>query len=234
MARSLEAGDTVAGYRIETLLGRGGMAAVYLAEHDRLKRKVALKVLSPELAADESFRQRFAAESERLASVDHPNIIPIYEGGEDGDLLFIAMRYVESTDLKRLIAEQGGLDAERTVSIIAQVAGALDSAHAKGLVHRDVKPANILVAIGAGTDGTDHAYLSDFGLTKRTEETSGLTRTGYFMGTIDYVAPEQITRQGRRRQDRPVRPRVRALRVPHGGPALPQGRRRRCLVLAPV
>jgi len=196
MSRNLAVGDTVSGYRIESILGRGGMAVVYLAEHDRLKRKVALKVLSPEIAADDTFRQRFVVESERLASVDHPNIIPIYEAGEDDDLLFIAMRYVESTDLKQLISDEGGLDPGRAVSILTQVAGALDAAHAKGLVHRDVKPANILVAVGAGADGGDHAYLSDFGLTKRTQETSGLTRTGFFMGTIDYIAPEQISGKG--------------------------------------
>jgi serine/threonine-protein kinase len=196
VSRNLSVGDTVSGYRIESILGRGGMAVVYLAEHDRLKRKVALKVLTPEIAADETFRQRFIAESERLASVDHPNIIPIYEAGEDDDLLFIAMRYVETTDLKQLITDEGGLDPGRAVSIITQVAGALDAAHAKGLVHRDVKPANILVAVGAGADGGDHAYLSDFGLTKRTQETSGLTRTGFFMGTIDYIAPEQISGKG--------------------------------------
>src|SRR3990172_1379642 len=196
MAGDLQPGDTLAGYRIERLLGRGGMAAVYLAEHDRLKRKVALKVLSPELALDDTFRQRFVAESERLASVDHPNIIPVYEAGEHDSVLFIAMRYVETTDLKHLITQEGGLDPERALSIVSQVAAALDAAHAKGMVHRDVKPANVLVATGAGTDGTDHAYLSDFGLTKRTQETSGLTRTGYFMGTIDYVAPEQISGKG--------------------------------------
>jgi serine/threonine protein kinase len=196
VSRTLAVGDIVSGYRIESILGRGGMAVVYLAEHDRLKRKVALKVLSPEIAADETFRQRFVAESERLASVDHPNIIPIYEAGEDDELLFIAMRYVESTDLKQLIVDEGSLDPERAVSIVTQVAGALDAAHAKGLVHRDVKPANILVAVGAGADGGDHAYLSDFGLTKRTQETTGLTRTGFFMGTIDYIAPEQISGKG--------------------------------------
>jgi serine/threonine-protein kinase len=196
MARDLQPGETLAGYRIERLLGRGGMAAVYLAEHDRLKRKVALKVLSPELALDETFRQRFVAESERLASVDHPNIIPVYEAGEHDSVLYIAMRYVETTDLKHLIAQEGGLDAERAIGIVSQVAAALDAAHAKGMVHRDVKPANVLVAIGAGPDGSDHAYLSDFGLTKRTEETTGLTRTGYFLGTIDYVAPEQISGKG--------------------------------------
>ena len=193
MAPSLETGGVVAGYRIEKLLGRGGMAAVYLAEDPRLKRKVALKVLAPELADDEAFRRRFITESERLASVDHPNIIPIYEAGEDGDLLFIAMRYVDSTDLKQLIVSEGGLPPERAISIVTQVAGALDAAHARGLVHRDVKPANILVAAGSGGE---HAYLSDFGLTKRTQESSGLTKTGHLMGTIDYVAPEQISGKG--------------------------------------
>ena len=190
MSTGLQSGEIVGGYRIESLLGRGGMAAVYLAEDARLKRKVALKVLSPELAEDETFRRRFVDESERLASVDHPTIIPVYEAGQDGDHLFIAMRYVDSTDLKQLLDRDGPLAPERAVAIVTQVAGALDAAHAKGMVHRDVKPANVLVA--TGSEG-DHAYLSDFGLTKRTEETSGLTKTGTFMGTIDYVAPEQIS-----------------------------------------
>jgi serine/threonine-protein kinase len=132
-------------------------------------------------------------ESERLASVDHPNIIPVFEAGQDGDHLFIAMRYVDSTDLRRLIADEGPLAIERTVTLVIQVADALDAAHAKGLVHRDVKPANVLVAVGPSGD---HAYLSDFGLTKRTDDTSGLTKTGSFMGTIDYVAPEQISGRG--------------------------------------
>src|SRR5262245_57293713 len=193
MSSGLEPGEIVGGYRIERLLGRGGMAAVYLAEDTRLKRKVALKVLSPELAADEAFRQRFVDESERLASVDHPNIIPVYEAGQDDDHLFIAMRLVDTTDLKQLIASEGPLAPERAITLITQVAGALDAAHAKGLVHRDVKPANVLVALGSGGD---HAYLSDFGLTKRTEETSGLTKTGYFMGTIAYVGREQSSGKG--------------------------------------
>ena len=196
MSTSLESGGVVGGYRVESLLGRGGMAAVYLAEDGRLKRKVALKVLSLELAADEAFRRRFVDESERLASVDHPNIIPVYEAGQDSGHLFIAMRYVDSTDLKELIASEGHLSPERAISIVTQVAGALDAAAAKGLVHRDVKPANVLVAVGSGGDGSDHAYLSDFGLTKRTQETAGLTKTGFFMGTIDYVAPEQISGTG--------------------------------------
>jgi serine/threonine protein kinase len=186
-------GTRIGEYLIESLLGRGGMSVVYLAEHVRLKRKVALKVLSPELAEDPTFRQRFVSEWERLAGLDHPNIIPIFEAGEADGLLYIAMRYVDKTDLKGLIRQEGRLEPGRTLAIIAQVAGALDAAHARSLVHRDVKPANILIAVGAGPEGVDHAYLSDFGLTKHTESVSGLTKTGHFMGTIDYVAPEQIS-----------------------------------------
>jgi Protein kinase domain len=188
-------GTELAGYRIERVLGRGGMSIVYLAEHLRLHRKVALKVLSSELSADEAFRTRFVRESEAAASLDHPNIIPIFEAGEVGTVLYIAMRYVKTTDLAVLIAEEGPLDPRRVVSIIEQTASALDSAHAEGLVHRDVKPANLLIATHAGPGGADHVYLSDFGLTKRTATKSGLTRTGAFMGTLDYVPPEQIKGQ---------------------------------------
>jgi serine/threonine-protein kinase len=189
-------GTQIGDYRIERLLGRGGMSVVYLSEHVRLKRKAALKVLSPELAEDPTFRARFVSESERLAQLDHPNIIPVFEAGEADGLLYIAMRYVRTTDLKGLIEQVGHLDPERAVRIIAQTASALDAAHEQDLVHRDVKPANILVAIGAGPEGTDHVYLSDFGLTKHTQSRSGLTQTGHFMGTIDYVAPEQISGKG--------------------------------------
>ena len=188
-------GSELGGYRIERILGRGGMSIVYLAEHHRLHRKVALKILSPELSEDEGFRTRFIRESEAAASLDHPNIIPIFEAGETDGALYIAMRYVKSTDLAVLIGEQGRLDLGRSVSIVEQAASALDAAHAEGLVHRDVKPANLLVAIGAGPGGIDHVYLSDFGLTKRTATRSGLTRTGSFMGTLDYVPPEQIKGQ---------------------------------------
>ena len=189
-------GTQIGDYRIERLLGRGGMSVVYLSEHVRLKRKAALKLLSPELAEDPTFRARFVSESERLAQLDHPNIIPVFEAGEADGLLYIAMRYVRTTDLKGLIEQEGHLDPERAVRIIAQTASALDAAHEQDLVHRDVKPANILVAIGAGPEGTDHVYLSDFGLTKHTQSRSGLTQTGHFMGTIDYVAPEQISGKG--------------------------------------
>ncbi|MFL5799535.1 MAG: serine/threonine-protein kinase [Actinomycetota bacterium] len=185
-------GTELAGYRIESLLGRGGMSVVYVAEDLRLKRKAALKVLAPELAMDETFRERFIAESELAAGLDHPNVIPIFEAGDAGGVLFIAMRYVKSTDLKALIKREGRLQPDRAMSIVGQAASALDAAHAQGLVHRDVKPANILVAEGQGPAGTDHVYLADFGLTKRARQRTGLTRTGQFVGTVDYVAPEQI------------------------------------------
>jgi serine/threonine-protein kinase len=189
-------GTGIGEYRIERLLGRGGMSVVYLAEHVRLKRKAALKLLSPELAEDPTFRARFVSEWERLAQLDHPNIIPVFEAGETDGLMYIAMRYVKTTDLKGLIEQEGPLDPERAMRIVSQTASALDAAHAQDLVHRDVKPANILVAAGAGPEGTDHVYLSDFGLTKHTQSQSGLTQTGHFMGTIDYVAPEQISGKG--------------------------------------
>jgi Protein kinase domain len=185
-------GTELAGYRIESLLGRGGMSVVYLAEDLRLKRKTALKILAPELSMDESFRERFIAESELAAGLDHPNVIPIFEAGDAQGVLFIAMRYVKSTDLKALLKREGRLEPDRALSIVGQAASALDAAHAQGLVHRDVKPANILVAEGQGAGGTDHVYLADFGLTKRARQRTGLTRTGQFVGTVDYVAPEQI------------------------------------------
>lgn len=238
MSTSLESGGVVGGYRIESLLGRGGMASVYLAEDGRLKRKVALKILSPELAADEACRRRFVDESERLASVDHPNIIPVYEAGQDDGHLFIAMRYVDSTDLKELIAFEGHLSPERAVSIVTQVAGALDAAHARGLVHRDVKPANVLVAVGSSGDGSDHAYLSDFDLTKRTQETSGLTRTGSFMGTIAWGRSTTWPRNrsaARASTGGPISTHLlRTVPVPHRSHAVPPRRRRGGPVLPPV
>jgi serine/threonine protein kinase len=185
-------GKEIAGYRIEQLLGRGGMSVVYLAQHARLQRKVAFKILAPELAEDERFAQRFVRESLLAASLDHPNVIPIYDAGEADDVLFIAMRYVESTDLRALLGRKGKLPLQETVDILDQVASALDAAHTRGLVHRDVKPGNILIAARAGLRGKDHAYLSDFGLTKHILTASGPTATGQFVGTLAYAAPEQI------------------------------------------
>jgi serine/threonine protein kinase/streptogramin lyase len=186
MAEDTRVGTQLAGYRIEEVIGRGGMSVVYLAEHARLERKVALKVLAPELAGSERFHDRFLRESKLAASLDHPNIVPIYDADEADGVLYIAMRYVEGSDLKQTIRDSGRLDPLRTSAIVDQVASALDAAHARGLVHRDVKPANVLLT------SDDHVYVSDFGLTKRAVSVSGLTETGQLIGTIDYVAPEQI------------------------------------------
>ncbi|HYG70686.1 MAG TPA: protein kinase [Actinomycetota bacterium] len=192
MTSDLGPASTFGPYRIESLLGRGGMSVVYLAEDTRLGRRVAIKVLAPELAADEAFRSRFVRESQLAAGLDHPNIVPVFEAGETDGQLYIAMRYVRGTDLRTLIVREGPLDPERTVELLRPVASALDAAHRRGLVHRDVKPANILIA---SDEGEEHVYLSDFGLTKHASSRSGLTRTGQFMGTVDYVAPEQIQGQ---------------------------------------
>jgi WD40 repeat protein len=183
-------GTELAGYRIESLLGRGGMSVVYVAEDLRLKRNVALKLLAAGLADDEAFRERFLRESELAASIDHPSIIPIYEAGTADDRLFIAMRYVEGRDLRERL-RHGRLDPPDAIGILAQVASALDAAHARGLVHRDVKPSNVLLDPGARPDGSDHAYLADFGLTRHVSETT-VGDEANLMGTIDYVAPEQI------------------------------------------
>ncbi|MGH3276452.1 MAG: protein kinase domain-containing protein [Streptosporangiaceae bacterium] len=184
-------GRRIAGYQIESELGRGGMAIVYRARDVNLGRVVALKVLAPQLARDDSFRQRFIRESRAAAAVDHPHIIPVYEAGEADGELFIAMRYVSTGDVRTLLDSRRMLPVARVVSIVAQVASALDAAHARGLVHRDVKPANMLLAESAD-GGSDHVYLSDFGLSKQSLAAISLTATGQFLGTLDYVAPEQI------------------------------------------
>jgi hypothetical protein len=182
-------GEQIAGYRIERQIGRGGMGVVYLAEQVRLRRLVAVKLITPELAEDDEFRQRFERESQLAASIDHPNVIPVYEAGEFDGALFISMRYVEGSDLRALIRAEGRIDPGRTSWLVSQVAAALDAAHGRGLVHRDVKPANVLVT---GPYGSEHAYLTDFGLTKHVSSSSGITHTGQWVGTLDYVAPEQI------------------------------------------
>jgi serine/threonine protein kinase len=192
MATDARIGSELAGYRIEGVLGRGGMSVVYLARHQRLDRRVALKVLAPDLAEDERFRERFIRESRIAAGLEHPNVIPVYEAGEADGLLFIAMRYVRGTDLRSLIKAEGSLDPARVVHLLSQVAGALDAAHTDGLVHRDVKPANILIAPPVEKAAREHVYLSDFGLTKRSSSESGITATGQFVGTLDYAAPEQF------------------------------------------
>ncbi|MGW4692124.1 serine/threonine-protein kinase [Kitasatospora cineracea] len=186
-------GRTLAGYRLEHVLGRGGMAVVYRAEDLRLGRTVAVKLLAPELARNETFRQRFVRESHVAASLDHPNIVPVYDAGEVEGVLYLAMRYVRGRDLRALLDREGPLTSAQTVRIAVQVASALDAAHAHDLVHRDVKPGNVLIAEGTDPDHPEHAYLTDFGLTKKSLSLTGLTSVGQFVGTLDYVAPEQIS-----------------------------------------
>ncbi|NUR02317.1 MAG: serine/threonine protein kinase [Streptomyces sp.] len=186
-------GRQVAGYRIEREIGRGGMAVVYRARDLRLDRTVALKLLAPELARNDTFRLRFTHESRAAAAIDHPHIVPVYEAGETDGVLYIAMRYVEGSDLRHLLDRRGPLAPAAALRIAAQVASALDAAHEHGLVHRDVKPGNILVARGTDSDHPEHAYLTDFGLTKKSLSLTGFTTVGQFVGTLDYVAPEQIS-----------------------------------------
>jgi serine/threonine-protein kinase len=184
---SLAPGARVAGYRLEKLVGVGGMAAVYRARDERLGRVVALKLL----AGDDLVQRRFTREARAVAAVDHPHIIPVYDAGEAGGVLYIAMRYVAGDDLRVIVAREGGLRAHRAAAVISPVASALDAAHGAGLVHRDVKPANILVDAAPGRP--PHVYLSDFGLARGVKSVSGLTQAGQFLGTPDYSAPEQIS-----------------------------------------
>jgi YVTN family beta-propeller protein len=182
--RQLAPGHTFAGYRIEGEIGRGGMGIVYRAVDLSLERPVALKLIAPELASDEEFRRRFLRESRLAASLDHPHVLPVFSAGEEDGQLYLAMRYVEGEDLKTLLASEGKLDPRRALRICGQISEALDAAHRRGLVHRDVKPANVLLDRGG------EAYLGDFGLTKPAGGAS--TRTGQLVGTLDYLAPEQI------------------------------------------
>ncbi len=187
---ALRAGSTFGGFRIERTLGHGGMGIVYLATELRLERQVALKVIRAELATDQDFRARFRSEQLTAASVEHPRVVTIFGAGEHDGLLYVSMRYVPGRDLGRLVAADGALPPEDAAELIAQVADGLDAVHAAGLVHRDVKPHNVIV----GEDGD--AYLTDFGLAKAMAATTGLTATGQVIGTVDYMAPEQI--EGRR------------------------------------
>jgi serine/threonine protein kinase len=182
-----ELGTQFAGYRIDGVVGRGGMGVVYRATELALDRPVALKLIAPELAGDASFRERFLRESRLAASIDHAGILPVYTAGEADGELFLANRFVDGTDLRALLEEQGPLPAERALVLVGQVADALDVAHARGLVHQDVKPGNVLV------DAADHCYLSDFGLTKQLRGGEA-TEAGLLAGSLDYLAPEQIRR----------------------------------------
>ncbi|GAA3506215.1 hypothetical protein GCM10019016_133300 [Streptomyces prasinosporus] len=187
------AGRRIAGYRLEGEIGRGGMAVVHRARDLRLDRTVALKLLAPELARNDIFRRRFIHESRTAAAIDHPHIVPVYEAGETDGVLYIAMRYVDGGDLRHLLDREGPLPLPTALRVAAQVASALDAAHEHGLVHRDVKPGNILVSRGTDPDHPEHVYLTDFGLTKKSLSLTGFTTVGQFVGTLDYVAPEQIS-----------------------------------------
>lgn len=188
MSVALVSGEMFADYRVEGVVGRGGMGVVYRAMDLRLERPVALKLVAPELAGDEVFRRRFLREPKLAAALDHPNVVPIYEAGEHEGRLYLAMRFVDGSDLRTLLRQDGGMPVERALVILEQVAGALDAAHRRGLVHRDVKPANVLV------DEDGHAYLTDFGVTKQLGGDS--TDTGQIVGTLAYLAPEQIRGEG--------------------------------------
>ena len=179
-------GSDVLGYRIEALAGRGGMGFVYRAQDLRLKRTVALKLIAPPFALDDRFRERFAREAELAMALEHPNVVPIHDAGEFDGHLYLVMRYVEGTDVRSLLRTQGALEPHRALAIVAQVAQALDAAHAKGLVHRDVKPSNVLLDTG------EHVYLADFGLTRRFADDGAQFVDARSLGTPAYLAPEQI------------------------------------------
>ncbi len=185
----LSPGSVFAGHRIEGIAGRGGMGVVYRATHLVLDHVVALKVISPNLAGDPRFRRRFADESRIAVSLRHPNVVAIHHAGEEDGLLFVTMDLIDGTDLRGLLNRRGTLEPAHAVAVTAQIAAALDVAHAKGLVHRDIKPGNVLIE-GAGED--ERVYLTDFGLARQIEASTGVTATGAFVGTLDYVAPEQI------------------------------------------
>ncbi|MGW7369394.1 serine/threonine-protein kinase [Streptomyces sp. NPDC054841] len=188
-------GAQIAGYRVEREIGRGGMAVVYCARDLRLDRTVALKLLAPQNARNDIFRRRFIHESRVAAAIEHPHIVPVFEAGETDGVLYIAMRYVCGLDLRALLDRDGPLPVHTAIRIAAQVASALDAAHDHGLVHRDVKPGNILVAKGTDIDHPEHVYLTDFGVTKKSLSLTGFTTVGEFVGTVDYSAPEQFSRR---------------------------------------
>jgi len=194
MTEELVIGGQLGNFLIESVIGRGGMSVVYRAKHARLGTSVALKVLAPELSSDDTFRERFLREAQMAAGIDHPNVIPIYDTGLHESSLYIVMRYVPGGDLRALLSASGPISAERAIELLMPVARALDAAHAHALVHRDVKPANVLVQRSQGGE-VEHVYLTDFGVAKSIASVSGLTRAGGMIGTVEYMAPEQT--QGR-------------------------------------
>ena len=182
----LSPGSTIAGYEVESVVGSGGIGILYRARQVGLDRPVALKLVEPDVAREPVVRERLRREARTVAALDHPNIVPLYEAGEEDGTVYIVTRWVDGTELGTLIEQEGPLEPGRAARIAAQIASALEVAHEKGLIHRDVKPSNVIVT------PEDHIYLTDFGLTKRAESASGLTGAAAMLGTIDYVAPEQI------------------------------------------
>jgi serine/threonine protein kinase len=194
---SLGPGSTIAGYRIERLLGAGGMGSVYLAVHPRLPRRVAIKLLRPELCADPRFVQRFHRESTTVAQLEHPNILPVLDRGSELGQLWMSMPYIAGIDADKALQENAnGMEPNRAVHIIGRVASALDYAHRQQLLHRDVKPANILLAVDADEGEQERVFLTDFGIAKSTEQVTRLTETGAVIATFDYASPEQIEGRG--------------------------------------
>ena len=226
MSLTLDTGSTFAGYRVEELIGRGGMGVVYRATDLSLQRPVALKLIAPELADDERFRRRFLKEPRLAASLDHPNVIPIYDAGEHDGHLYLAMRYVHGDDLKTVLRRERALMPERALRILGPIAAALDAAHRRGLVHRDVKPANVLL------DEDEHPYLTDFGITKRAGGRVDRHRARGRHARLPGARADP--RRAGRRAQRPVRARVRAVRVPGGRAAIPARDRGRDAVGAPA
>jgi pSer/pThr/pTyr-binding forkhead associated (FHA) protein len=186
LTSAIPLGSTFAGCRVEAVIGHGDMGIVYRADELALQRLVALKLILPEYSREERFRERFRRESKAAAAIDHQNVIPIFDAGDEDGLLYITMRLVEGTDLRALIAERGHIEPLRAARIVRQVGAALDAAHARGMVHRDVKPSNVLL----GREG--HVYLSDFGLAKHAASAGALTRHGSIVARAEYVAPEQV------------------------------------------
>jgi serine/threonine protein kinase len=184
--REISEGSVLSGHRIDGVVGRGGMGVVYRAHDLALRRTVALKVIAPELLEDARARERFLREARAAASIDHPHVIPLLHAGEEGGVPYLVMRFVDGDDVRTLVRRSGALDPERAARIVAGAGEALDAIHAAGLVHRDVKPANVLLGPG------DHVYVTDFGLAKHAVSRDGQTRSGQWVGTLDFVAPEQI------------------------------------------
>jgi serine/threonine-protein kinase len=182
----LSPGSTIAGYEIESVVGSGGIGILYRARQLRLDRPVALKLVEPEVAREPVVRERLRREARTVAALDHPNVVPLYEAGEENGTVYIVTRWIDGIELGALIRRDGPLEPARAARIAAQIASALEVAHEKGLIHRDIKPSNMILT------SEDHVYLTDFGLSKRADSVSGLTVAAQLLGTIDYVAPEQI------------------------------------------